>query len=300
MSTFKLGIILVILIGVAYFYKVPLQEQQQQNNNFLSKIEKEKIQKIEIAKDGSVTILEKVDDKLKIEGTKDFYVDDKVAQDILDAISDTKEVALNLVSNSQEKKSEFKTDDTGIEINIVQEGEDAVNFVVGKLSDNFKDNYISIPSLPETYSIASNLVSIFNQGEWRSKRIFKTDVNSIAKLRFQRPDGEFIVEKIDDEWKGTSPIEFKAEAKKVEEVLDIMSNMTADSIPEQKFEGTGLEQNLLIVQATGDGVDNTIMVGVEIESEELFYVKKGDSDNIYLITKEDKVLLDRQIADLTE
>ena len=296
MSTFKLGVILVVLIGAAYFYKGPLQEQS--NSNFLKNINKDKIQKIEIAKDGATTTLEKIDDKLKVEGTKDFYVDDEVAQDILNALSDTKNVAMSLVSASSSKKQEFQTDDKGISINIKQEGKDAVNFVVGKLSSNFKDNYISKPNLPDTYAIASNLISIFGQEEWRSKKIFKSDKDQITKVRFQRKNDEFVVEKLDGEWKGTSPLEFKVDSEKLDSVLETMSNLSASDIPEQKFEGTGLEQNLLIVQATGESVDNTIMIG--LEDQGLFYAKKGDSDNIYLLKKEDKEAVDKQIAGLTK
>lgn len=34
------------------------------------------------------------------------------------------------------------------------------------------------------------------------------------------------------------------------------------------------------------------------DGEELYYAKKGDSDNIYLITKEQRDELDKQIKDL--
>jgi len=301
-----------------------MQEAADREDNFLSSVNVEEIKKIEITKDVATTTLEKVDNKLKIEGTKDFYVDDEVANKILDAISDTKTVALTLVSSSKEKKSEFETDESGIGINIVQEGKDAINFVVGKLSSNFKDNYISVSNLPNTYSVAQNLISIFDQDEWRGKRIFKTESDKITKIRFQRPDGEFIIEKSlssatstidseDNKWKGTSPLEFNVNNEKAEEIVEVMSSLAAAQIPEQKFEGTGLEQHLLIVQATGKEVDNTIMIGTAFTPraqgleenldqvvEELFYVKSGDSDNIYLITKEDKDALDKQIADFTE
>ena len=300
MSTFKLGVILIALIGAAYFYKGPAQDLGKQEN-FLSNINVEEIKTIEIAQDGVTTTLEKVDGKLKIEGTKDFYVDEEVAQSILDALSETKNVALDLVSASSTKKQEFQTDESGINVNIVQEGEDAVNFVIGKLSSNFKDNYISSVNLSDTYAVAKNLISIFNQDEWRSKRIFKTDSDKITKIRFQRPNDEFIVEKTStstNEWKGVSPLKFNVNAENIKEVVEIMTDLVANKIPEQKFEGTGLEQHLLIVQATGEEVNNTIMIGVE--NEGLFYAKSGNSDNIYLISKEDKEKLDKQIADLTE
>ena len=78
-----------------------------------------------------------------------------------------------------------------------------------------------------------------------------------------------------------------------------MSNLTAISIPEQTFDNTGLEKNNIIVEATGEGINNTIMVGdAEDDEESRYYIKRGDSDNIYLITKEQRDALDNQIWDL--
>lgn len=313
MSTFKLGLILIVLIGAAYLYKTPAVQDSKKIKNFLSDVSVEEIKKIEIEADGKTTVLEKINGKLKIEGTKDFYVDDEVAQKILDAISNTKNTVLDLVSNSEEKKEDFKTNESGIKIKLVQDGKDAINFVVGKLSSNFKDNYISLPSLPDTYAVTENLINIFDREDWRSRRIFKAEADAITKVRFQRPSSEFILEKKDDEWKGISPLEFKADKEKLDEVIEKMTNLTAAKIPEQTFEGTGLDQHLLIVQVTGGEVDNTIMIGTSFKmspedleknpdqkQEELYYAKSGKSDNIYLISKEDKSAIDKQIADLTK
>ena len=79
-----------------------------------------------------------------------------------------------------------------------------------------------------------------------------------------------------------------------------MSNLSTVQIPAQTFEGTGLEKHTIIIQVMGDDIDNTLMIGdvksIDAEGEdELYYVKKGSSDNIYLITKEQRDELERKI-----
>lgn len=127
----------------------------------------------------------------------------------------------------------------------------------------------------------------------------------------QRIEESESVQKKEYEWKGVAPYEFNVNSDKIQNVLIMMSDLTAAELPEQTFEGTGLEKNSLIVQATGEGIDNTIMIGdlfvpqaehlEEVKTQaqtELYYAKKGDSDNIYLITKEQKDILNNRIIDL--
>ena len=120
----------------------------------------------------------------------------------------------------------------------------------------------------------------------------------------QYPDREFAIEKVKngdkEEWQGTLPYKFKVSEEKINKILNIMTSLRATRIPEQKFEGTGLEKHLIIVEASGDDVDSVLMVGDTYKDgeEELYYAKRGDSDNIYLITKEQRDELDKTIRDL--
>ena len=85
-----------------------------------------------------------------------------------------------------------------------------------------------------------------------------------------------------------------------------MSNLSSAEIPEQTFEGTGLENHEMIVQATGEELDHVLMIGGmkqlenedDEEEEKLYYAKKGDSDNIYLIREDQKDELQKQIWQL--
>lgn len=311
-KTLLLGGILVVLIILAYAYQGPLKKWREnlgKPNNFLSKVDVGTIGKIEITKNGKTTTIEKQGEKWKVGGTKDFYVEKSVADNIIQSLKKAAGAELELISANRDKKSGFKTDDSGIEVKLYLSNAEkspgaAVDFIIGKAGDNFTNTYISRPESNNTYSVKADLFNAFNQTEWRDKTIFSADKEKIAKIRFQYPKREFIIEKISssaedkngekDYWMGTSPYKFKISKEKIDKILEIMSNLTAVKIPEQKFEGTGLDKYNIIIQATGDGIDNTIMVGDD-NGEKLYFAKRGDSDNIYLISKSQRDELEKNI-----
>jgi hypothetical protein len=51
------------------------------------------------------------------------------------------------------------------------------------------------------------------------------------------------------------------------------------------------------VEASGEEENNTLMVG-EADQEGLYYAKKAKSDNIYLITEEQRNILKTTVEDL--
>ena len=101
-TTLRLIIILVVLWGAAYIYKGPMQEeniQEENPANFLSEISTESISKIIVNRDGVTTTLTKENDKFKIEGTKNFYVNKETSKNIIETLENAKIAALELVSS---------------------------------------------------------------------------------------------------------------------------------------------------------------------------------------------------------
>jgi DNA mismatch repair protein MutH len=96
---------------------------------------------------------------------------------------------------------------------------------------------------------------------------------------------------------GSVPYKFPVDEEKISKIVDIMAGLTAVEIPAQTFDGTGLEKNSIIVQATGDGIDNTIMIG-DANADGLYFAKSSRNDNIYLVSKENRDELDQRIRDL--
>ena len=321
-TTLRLIIILIVLWGAAYIYKGPMNNQGSSGNNptnLLVDVNTETISEIQVNRDGVITILKKEGNKFKIDGTKNFYVNEETSEKILEGIENAKLATLELISSEEDKKTEFGTAENGISVSFIDESGEAVNVIVGKLANNFIDTYISLPQTPDTYSIGENLVKLFDRDDWKDKTMFKNNSSKVTKVRLQYPNTQYVMEKINDKWEVVEPSKFNVNQSAIEEIVKVMTDLKAVQIPAQTFEGTGLEKHTLIVQVTGEEIDNTIMVGdqkplldtpndnkknpfsqVNTEEKELFYAKKGDSDNIYLISKEDKDALDKTIQELQQ
>lgn len=297
----KLLIIFLVLVGAVYVYKYPLAQWRQkasQPSNPFASVDTAKITKIEIITSRASTTLEREDKKLKVAGTKDFYVRQDLADMVFDRLKDAAAAEVELVSTNKEKRANFDLDDEHkIRLKLYSGDKLLADVLIGKLSSDFNKTYIALPDDNKVYAIKARLRSTFDQDEWRDRTIFSSDRDKITKIRFQYPNREFTVEKKDGKWQGTIPYKFKVDEKKLDEVLTIMSHLTAQKIPEQKFEGTGLEKHNIIVEASGDGIDNILMIGDETE-DGLVYAKRGDSDNIYLISKQQRDELDKRIRDL--
>ncbi|MCK4540350.1 DUF4340 domain-containing protein [Candidatus Parcubacteria bacterium] len=299
-----LGGILIALAFVAYLYNGPLQKWQEDKNkseNFLAKIDVNQIDFIDIANKGELITLEKQNDKWKVSGTKDFFVESALATELDTKIKDAINGKMELVSNNKENKKDFDLDEkSGVLIKLRQGENTLKEFLVGGFGSDYNSTYIAEAESDESYLINVALNNIFANSEWYDKTIFQTNPEKITKIRFQYPDREIIIERDGEDWNGIAPYEFSADAEKVGNVLNVIANLEAGDIPEQKFEGTRLEENLIIVEASGEGTNNTIMIG-GAESEEddaSYYAKKGDSDNIYLISLENRDILDVSIRDL--
>lgn len=306
-KTITLGIILIVLVAVAYIYQGPFKDWRVNSNkpdNFLSAVSADAIDKIEIIKNGETTTLEKNGGKLKVAGAGDFYASETVAKNLLKNLKDASASDLELVSANKDKKIDFQTDESGTEVKLYMGEEVIADFIVGKYGNDYASAYISKADLDETFLVKVNLASIFNQNDWRDKTIFKTEKEKISKINFKYPNREFTVEKSpsakasedksEEEWTGTAPYKFEASAEKISKILDIMSNLSAVKIPEQNAADTGLDKPSIIIEAAGEGINNILYVGND-NGEDLYYAKKRDSDNIYLITKSQRDELEKQI-----
>lgn len=308
-----LGGVLVVLIAIAYVYQGPLKSWQANLGkpaNFLAKLDKDKIDKIEITDKGEAFGIEKTGDKWKISNTKEFYLKDKAIANLFSRLEDAAKAEIELVSENKDKKSEFNTDESGTGVKLMQGSEVLFGFTIGKLSSDYSSTYVSQDDSSKTYAVKAVINNVFSKDSLYNKEIFNTEPDNITRLRFQYPTREFTVEREIikpagkeatstklGEWKGVKPYSFNVDQDKTEKVLNILSKLNAAKIPEQTFDNTGLEKNLIIVQASGDGVDNTIMVGDD-NGNGFYFAKRGDSDNIYLITKEERDTLDQTIRSL--
>ncbi len=297
----KLFLLLIVLAAAAYAYQGPYQdwrEKSRKPKNMFSALDAEKISKISIASAGKTTELERLDGRLRVGGSKGFFVRQDIADDVLKKLKEAGTSDLSVASVNPDKKSDFQLEDPNVlRISLFEGDATTSEFLVGGAGSDFTSAYVALPDIKEIYRLNVNLRSLFDREEWRDTTIFSSDREKITKIRFQYPTREFTVEKKDGSWQGTIPKKFEVKAEKLEEILAIMSNLTSQGIPDQSFNKTGLEKSAIIVQATGEGVDNTIMIGKE-DGKERYFAKRSDSDNIYLVSKEQVRSLDKRPEDL--
>ena len=298
-----LGGVLIVLIIFSYLYQGPFQKWREESGkpvNFLAGVISTDVSKVQIVKAGKTITLLREGIGWKVEETKDFYVKDSVADSLGFVLENIGKKDMEVVSKNKDKKSAFETNESGIAIKIFQENKE-FEFVVGKTTPDFSGSYVSENNNNKTYKLKLNL-SVFDRTEWRDDQMFSFMKERVNKLRFQYPNKQFFVEKVEEEWRGVLPYSFPVSEEKIDEIIDIMASMSSTKIPEQKFEGTGLEKNLIIVQVIGEGIDETIMIGEAKEAEgdgdPLYFVKRGSSDNLYLITKEERDVFDKTTRDL--
>ncbi len=300
---------MIVLVAAAYIYQGPYKTwraNSYKTDNFLSGLDVDGITAMTIGQAGAKTTLEKDGDRWRIGGTKDFYAADNKVSQALSALKDAASAEMTLVSKNEDAKPQFRTDDAaGVKLTLSNGSGEAADFVIGKTGSDYASTYLSPGGAAETYACAANINSAFSGGDWYDKTIFASDKTKIDTIRFQYPAREFTIAGTADAdmatatktWAGILPYKFGVSMDKVDPILDIMSNLTAAAVPEQIFDGTGLEKHSIIIEATGDGVNNTLMIGDD-NGQGQYYAKKGDSDNIYLITEEQKDALDQTIYGL--
>lgn len=306
-TTVRLAIILAVLWGGVFIYKQASKKTQHDDtvvqSNFFSNIDVDKINSISVIKNGATTTLEKSGDLFKIAGTKGFYATEEVAKTISDGLIGAKNANLKIASINEDNKIDFLTNASGTKVIIAQEDGEQVDFIIGRTGTDPSETYIAQEGKPETYMISENMPRVFDTESWYNKNIFKSDKELINQIRFQYLDRQFTISKNKKGvWSGVNPNKFTVSQEKILAILDAMSGLKALKIPKQTFNGTELEKHAIIVQATGDKIDNTIMIGGFVKQDgsesKLYYAKKGDNDNIYLISEEDKKILDKTIKDL--
>ena len=280
-----LAAVLVVLIGLGFAYNGPIKnwrEKANQPKNFLSDVDFGKIDKVEIAK--GKTVLAKQGEDWKV-GTdkKAFNASPSAIEQMIAQLKAVQQGSLELVSTNKDRKPEFQTDDSGIEVTFSQ-GDNKTTVIIGKMTSDYSSSYISRQDDDNTYRTAANLWSVFMAEEWRNLAIFTGDSAKAQKIRLQFSDKQYILEKKGEDWFDGKT---KLNKDKVNNILTRMTSLAAAKIPAQDFKPTGLAKASLIVQLTGDGLDNTLMIGKD-DGQGQFYAKRGDNDLIYLIAKVDK------------
>lgn len=294
-----LGAIFIALGLFAYFYQGPWKNWQTKIDkpiNFFSNIKFDEIAKIEVTNNKQTIRINKEEDKWKFTDSKGFTVSQEISKNISEQVNNLINTEIELISNNKNNKKYYQTDENGIGVKLYNQDNLLKDFIIGKANQD--SNYISETSSDKTYLFKTDIRNLFaDTSSWYDKNIFTGKKEDINRIRFQYPNSELTVEKNNKKWEGILPYKFNINESKLTKILDIMSNLIAVKVPDQILQGTGLDKHLIIIQASGVGINNTLMIG-ETDKDGNYFAKKSDSDNLYVITKEQRNEFVKKISDL--
>jgi len=292
-------IVFVILAGAAFLFSGPFKswnESRQAPKNFLSGVNIDQAEKIEMIRTEKTVTLTKDGGRWKVDQGK-FYALPAAIEALKSGFKKAQAARLEVASINKDKLGDFDlTKEYATEVKIYQSDKVIADFFIGKMTSDYSGAFIGEPNGNNAYSVPVDLSSAFTPYEWRDLAMFNFSPDKITKLRFQYPDRQFTLEKKDGKWVSAAPSGFNANEEKVNAALSALSNLQAEAIPAQTFSNTDLDKHLIIVEANGSDGNYALMIGKD-NGQGQFFAKRGDSDNIYLIAKASRDSFNKKAED---
>ncbi len=295
-----LSIILVILLALAAAYQywyLPRVNNSTQENNFLAKIDIVKADKIVIKRGEIETTLIKEGDRFKVQAPGEWYVNKLVAQTMIQSWQTADSGTVFLVSHNKDAKPEFKTDG-GLVVKIFQGNNQQGAWVLGLTRAGY--TYISHVGSDDTYEVQGNLRSAFDYQEWRDFAIWPPATGAFTALKISRGKDVLQLQKQGADWFLSGDKKTKLKLDKLNQVLALMSDLSASSIADAKETDNGLASSQFKIEASGQGINRLLLIGKERKDKSAseVYVKTNQNNNVYLIRTQERDIFNLSLKDL--
>jgi len=306
-KNYILIITLLILVGLAYLYTGPIQnwknnKKSEDSRNFLSHVNLEEINRIEaLDENKKLHVIVKENGSWWAEPNK--WPTEEIIMSALEeklgAIINAEE--LEVASLNSVNKVNFQTDENqGLKVRLFQAETEVGNFIIGKVASDYQSTFISRENDDKTYRVPGTLVRAFDVASWKDRTI--TDLGSVDTVVLKYPTQEIEITNIPDSrgeeyWRSIRPYTIRLNKDKVETFTNKAVKLEAIDIPSQSTEDMGLDSPSLRIQLKGEGTDAVILIGNKNATGE-YFVKKENDNKIFLISKEDRDILAKQIVDL--
>jgi len=280
-----LTLVLLALLGLAYYYRGPYQAKQdlaQVKYNFFKDLQPSLVDKIVIGSANKSTELIKADATWQFAKSQEFKVNQDAVSNLLDQLAQSASSSVSLASEAEDTKVLYETDALkGKSLQVWQGENKIIDLVVGKGQVGL--SYISEVDKPASYQLMSDLASALMVSDWRDLKIFSADPSTATSLSIQsasKSKAELKLTKDRDQWYANKT---KLNLDKVRALLNPMTNLYASAIPEQNLVKAGLDRPALTITLTGPDYKHSLLVGKA--SGENYFVKNAATANIYLVNK---------------
>jgi len=239
--------------------------------------------------DGAAARLERRDGGFRLVEPLDFAVDRTTVEGLVGALAETKSEA---VIEAPQDAAVYGLGDAGHTVRFgVADAEHALT--VGDKTPVGGQTYARREGEPAVYTIPTHRANALRRSltDLREKRVLRFDRETIERAELSWPGGGVALEKGEDGWRVTAPVEDAADAEAVDALLSDLSFLRAEGFvdappPDPEL---GLDRPAFEAKLTGEGGDGETRIHhllVGDEQEGLARVARGAEAATYRIPAE--------------
>lgn len=264
-----------------------------------------------------VVQLQKVDGTWVVATNHNYQAREKDITSLLEKAGEIKQG--ELISSNPDRQDELEIgQNSGTHVKLWQDENLLADFWLGKSGAGGGSTYFRAEESDLIYSTKNNIRFYFTKPDWIDKMIWKLAQEEIEKVELDIKWPKVVLEKLEVEgeeseeaddastssvskWEATSPRKFEADESKINSLLSSLSNLNAQEVVfDETLEGVGLDDSKAKVTVyIKDGASPyELIIGDKIEAPEVeeedelmmggaqegYYVKKGDSDQIFVVS----------------
>lgn len=291
-------ILFIALLLVAFGLKKateykPLEIKISQILNYTDKIDKIEIKKPEKEAD----VLVKIKDIWQIASQNNLPVDPDLINKLIEIAENL--AIKNKVSENEAKYADFEvTAEKGVEVKFYQKDKLVSDFIIGKEDWQQGGAYLKKEKDKAVYLTNESIRYIFSQPDWRDLNLTKVLKDDISSINITGIAGNVVaLEKKDNKWQINQKELEQAKQDKLNSLLDEILVLKAADLKLLTEVKINAEAKYQITVKYKDG-EESFAIFESAEDKENYFVKKGDSDFVYLILKAKAEELEKKAGEI--
>ncbi len=260
---------------------------------------KEGTNSVKLSRKGEEWMVSKVADTTDSNSIKEksYKADSASVQIALEKLTSMKKG--DLISENPQNQPTFQVDSLSGTFVEIWKGDDASAGAIriGKNGPDWNSNYVRKLGSNSVFTVPGGLrYSLFSElDRWRDKKIMKFESSAAQKIELVKKEGSITIEKADSGWVLTQPIQHKASADKVNEIINTLSALKAAEFVYETPSDTASGMNspaLLATVSLNGGAERKVVIGKTKGESNLYWTKVEGNEEFFLIGKSDMDKID--------
>ena len=208
----------------------------------------------------------------------------------------------DIISSNPAKYGLYQVDSTGVRVVVSgARGDTLVRFVVGKPGPDFQSTYVRDLASGDVILAPGYLRSMFDRGKrsWQDRTIFAYKPDEIEEIEIRRPGEAVVLQRRDGEWFVSSPESLACDADEMNRLTRTLAYLKSDDFAgRMPVPASGLaESDSSVAFRVAGGVREQLLLGNH-DGNGHVYVKRADSDIVYLLSEYKVNAMLPKLADL--